>query len=329
MHSLSCFFLLHHHFEAVTASTGSISIPASSINSYTMSDETDNENERLNNDTTQQIAENEIVEPQLDDLSTNSTINPTDEDNQFIYDDNTQTLICIGSHFDYIPQSIIDAFALKTKTLDLNKNRFRSLACIKDFPYLEELILDDNDLDDTHTRFPKLSNLHTLMLNKNHFQDIYKLVDQLRHAYPMLTHLSLLGNEACPYRLIATDQTSSNNTNLSTFAQNRLEEEYQRYRHLLIFRIPTLKFLDASEISPNERHIATQLGDILYSIAETKQSQSLTTTNDEKKNERKSFYTPLPTDTDKKKSRIAIGKIPHKYSGEGSQGNKFVRDGDL
>ncbi|CAF0865456.1 unnamed protein product [Rotaria sordida] len=293
-----------------------------------MSDETYNESEQRNNDIIKQACENEIIEPQLDDLSKDSTINPADEDSQFIYDDNAQRLLCIGSNFDCIPQSIIDSFSLKTKSLDLSKNRFRLLTCIQNFPYLEELILDDNDLDDTHTIFPTLSNLHTLMLNKNRLQDIYKLVDQLRHAYPKLTHLSLLGNEACPYQISATNQISSNNTDLSTFAQNRLDEDYQRYRHLLIFRIPTLKFLDASEISSNERHIATQLGDILYSIVETKQSRSLST-NEEKRYEKRNNYTPLPKDTNKNQSRISVGKLPQKYSGEGSQGNKFVRDGDL
>ena len=166
------------------------------------------------------------------------------------------------------------------------------------------------------------------MLNKNRLQDVYKLVDQLRHAYPMLTHLSLLGNEACPYRIISTGQTSTNNSDLSTFAQNRLDEDYQRYRHLLIFRIPTLKFLDAREISPNERRIATQLGDILYSIAETKHTQ-MPPTIEEKKTENKDFYTPLPTNMDRSKPRISVGTSRYKYQGDGSQGNKFVKDNDL
>jgi len=73
-----------------------------------MSDEPDN-------DTETQISEDKIIEPQLDDLSADSTINPVDEDSQFIYDDDLQRLICIGSNFDDIPQSIIDAFSLKTK----------------------------------------------------------------------------------------------------------------------------------------------------------------------------------------------------------------------
>jgi hypothetical protein len=163
------------------------------------------------------------------------------------------------------------------------------------------------------------------MLNKNRLQNVYKLVDQIRQAYPMLTHLSLLGNEACPYRITPSGHSSSPDTDISTFAQNRLEEEYQRYRHLLIFRIPTLKFLDARDINFNERRIALQLGDILYSIAETKQ-QSQT---DDKKNEKNDHYSPLPAHSDTKKQRTSIGKVRHTYQGEGSQGNKFVQDTDL
>ena len=139
---------------------------------------------------------------------------------------------------------------------------------MENFPNLEELIIDDNQLNDSETIFPKLAHLHTLMINKNRFEDIRQLVDQLRQAYPSLTYLSLLGNEACPYRIISTDPPLSNDV----FTQHYLDEEYRRYRHLLIFRIPTLKFLDAREISSDERRIATQLGDILYTIAETKKS---------------------------------------------------------
>lgn len=181
-------------------------------------------------------------------------------------------------------------------------------------------------MDDIHSSFPELPNLHTLMINKNRLQDIYQLVGQLRQAYPSLTHLSLLGNEACPYRIVPTNNTSSNKTDLSAFAQKRLEEEYQRYRHLLIFRIPTLRFLDASEISPDERRIATQLGDILHSIAETKQMQF---PNEDKKADKKDNYTPLPNNSNQYNSRISMGKLRHTYHGEGSQGNKFVQDGDL
>lgn len=210
--------------------------------------------------------------------------------------------------------------------MDLSKNRFRSLESLKQFPHLEELILDENDLDDLHTIFPKLSNLKILMLNKNHLQDIYKLVDQLHTSFPLLEHLSLLGNEACPYQIIPTTSSSNANSDSSIYAQSRADEDYKRYRHLLIFRIPTLKFLDASEISSNERQVAMQLGDILYTIAETKQIQSEKV---ERKSEKKDFYTPLPTYTDESKNRIQMKKKTRDYDGKGSQGNKFIQNTDL
>ncbi|CAF1308001.1 unnamed protein product [Adineta ricciae] len=313
MHSLSCYFLLHHHFEALTISSDYISAYSGSVNNDIMSDEREG---------TDSI---DSAEPQTENLSSDSTINPTDEENQFIYDEDSERLTCVGSTFDDIPQSIIDAYASRAKILDLSKNHFRSLGCVKNFPNLEELILDDNQLDDVHTRFPKLPNLQTLTLNKNRFQDIYKLVDQLRQAYPTLIYLSLLGNEACPYRI---SSVSSNGADLNSFAQDRLEEEYQRYRHLLIFRIPTLKFLDARDINANERRIATQLGDILYSIAETKQSQS-NADDDDQKSSKRGLYSPLPSAANQSQARTSFGKVRHTYNGEGSQGNKFLRDGDL
>lgn len=120
-------------------------------------------------------------------------------------------------------------------------------------------------LEDTHAKFPKLSHLHTLMLNKNRFKNIYQLTEQIREAYPTLQHLSLLGNTACPHRIVSSNQPSD----INSFTQSRLEENY---RHLLIYRIPTLKFLDSREINANERRLAMQLGDILYSIAEMKEN---------------------------------------------------------
>ncbi len=80
-----------------------------------MSDESDIEGEQSNIDTLVKIPQDEIIEPQSDDSRRDSAINPVDEDSQFIYDDDTNKLICIGTNFDNIPQSIIDAYSLQTK----------------------------------------------------------------------------------------------------------------------------------------------------------------------------------------------------------------------
>jgi hypothetical protein len=115
MHSFSCFFLLHHHFEAVTTLSDSISISSGSLNDVTMSDESDVDGESFNNDIQPPIPTNEIIEPEPYDLPEGSTINPGDDESQFIYDEDCNRLICIGTNFDDIPQGVIDSFSQKTK----------------------------------------------------------------------------------------------------------------------------------------------------------------------------------------------------------------------
>lgn len=61
------------------------------------------------------ITEPDTAEPQPNGLSTDPTINPVDEDSQFIYDEDTGRLICIGSSFEDIPLSIIEKYSQTTK----------------------------------------------------------------------------------------------------------------------------------------------------------------------------------------------------------------------
>ena len=117
MHSLSCFFLLHHHFEALTTSSDSISISSGSFNDNNMSDESDIEHEQSSLDTSIQIPPNETIEPERENTRSDSTINPVDEENQFIFDDEMKRLLCVGTTFSDIPQSIIDTYSLKTKVI--------------------------------------------------------------------------------------------------------------------------------------------------------------------------------------------------------------------
>ena len=211
--------------------------------------------------------------------------------------------------------------------MDLSKNSFRTLDSIVEFTELEQLILDENHLTDAHAQFPKLPHLTTLMINKNRFEDIYKLVDQLRSAYPKLNYLSLLGNEACPYRITPTESSSvlTARTDTAIFSQSRLQEDYQRYRNLIIFRIPTLHFLDAAEISRDERQRATKLGDILYATIEAKQAMN---PKNGKEQEEINVGTPLANFIPPKKQSITFGIVRQKYNENGSQGNKFIQDND-
>lgn len=115
MHSFSSVFLLHHHFDALATSGDYIPISSHSLNDDTMSDESDAEREQSSLDTSVQIPTDEVIEVERDHLRSDSTINPVDEEDQFLYDEDMNRLLCIGTTFSDIPQNIIDTYALKTK----------------------------------------------------------------------------------------------------------------------------------------------------------------------------------------------------------------------
>jgi hypothetical protein len=72
---------------------------------------------------------------------------------------------------------------------------------LQQFPYLEELICDNNMLND-ETTYPRLESLKIFSCNKNRIESIQNFVKSVCDAFPNLTYLSLMGNQACPNQLI-------------------------------------------------------------------------------------------------------------------------------
>ncbi|XP_058882354.1 leucine-rich melanocyte differentiation-associated protein-like isoform X3 [Acipenser ruthenus] len=121
---------------------------------------------------------------------------------------------------------------------------FRSLEGLKAFSCLEELIVDNNLLGND-LLLPRLPHLHTLTLNKNQISDIESLLDHVAEVAPSLEYLSLLGNEACPNELVSLDKD---------------EDDYQRYRYFVLYKLTNLKFLDARKVSKREHEEAKARG---------------------------------------------------------------------
>lgn len=65
-----------------------------------------------------------------------------------------------------IPETLGKLYGARVHCLDLSYNELVSLRGLEAFPYLEELILDNNQLSDSINFYP-LHSLHTLSLNKN------------------------------------------------------------------------------------------------------------------------------------------------------------------
>nr|XP_020458894.1 leucine-rich repeat-containing protein C10orf11 homolog isoform X2 [Monopterus albus] len=123
----------------------------------------------------------------------------------------------IGHDCKDIPDFLGDTYGQIARRLDLSFNQLRSLAGLKMFTELEELVVDNNLLGND-LRLPRLPNLHTLTLNKNQLTDIEALLEHLADVTPSLKYLSLLGNEACPNQLVSPDKD---------------EDDYQRYSHIM------------------------------------------------------------------------------------------------
>ncbi|XP_042239643.1 leucine-rich melanocyte differentiation-associated protein-like [Homarus americanus] len=153
-------------------------------------------------------------------------------------------LCFVGQDCQRIPSILGATYGLQTKRLDLSYNAIRSLEGLEKFPYLEEIILDNNFIDDNLV-LPFLATLHTLSLNKNKVTNLEKLVEQIRERLPNLRYLSLLGNEACPDQLSCADKD---------------EKDYRRYRLYVLNRLPTLKFLDSTGVRRSERREARTRG---------------------------------------------------------------------
>ncbi|XP_028279285.1 leucine-rich melanocyte differentiation-associated protein isoform X3 [Parambassis ranga] len=142
------------------------------------------------------------------------------------------------------------------------------------FTELEELIVDNNLLGND-LQLPRLPNLHTLTLNKNHLTDIEALLEHLADVTPSLEYLSLLGNEACPNQLVSPDKD---------------EDDYQRYRYFVLYKLPQLKFLDTRKVTKKEVMEAHTRGAFMKVVKPKLEA----TPNDAGSESHPLPYTPLP-----------------------------------
>ncbi|XP_047458669.1 leucine-rich melanocyte differentiation-associated protein isoform X1 [Mugil cephalus] len=186
----------------------------------------------------------------------------------------------------------------------------RSLAGLKMFTELEELVVDNNLLGND-LRLPRLPNLHTLTLNKNQLTDIEALLEHLADVTPSLEYLSLLGNEACPNQLVSPDKD---------------EDDYQRYRYFVLYKLPLLKFLDTRKVTRKEVMEAQARGAFMKVVKPKSEAP-----HNETGSEGQALpYTPLPRGSrDARNHKGVFAKCRYIYYGKHSEGNRFIRNDQL
>ncbi|XP_014673605.1 PREDICTED: leucine-rich repeat-containing protein C10orf11 homolog, partial [Priapulus caudatus] len=218
----------------------------------------------------------------------------------------------IGQNCEEIPQELAELYGHRVLQLDLGHNLISDVGKLNtQFPSLQELILDSNCIGDS-LNVPPLPRLTTLTLNKNQISDLESFLDKVAHRLPSLSYLSLLGNAACPNQLSSVDAD---------------EEDYQRYRYFVIYKLPKLKFLDFKPVSKGELEEALKRG--VYTKVIRYWPNEEVDADSGSSPESASKLTPLPSQTRNNDHYAIFGQSKYVYYGRHSEGNRFIRNHDL
>jgi len=154
-----------------------------------------------------------------------------------------------------IDGELILAFGKCVTWLDLTGNRFGDdLSVLRSFPSLEVLVVDGNNIT-CHLMLAQLPKLHTLWMNNNKVDNTAVLLDHLVQVTPNLEEFSLLKNPAC----------------LNYFTGGS-PKEYRDYRLYVINRLPNIRTLDGTPVTPEEHQLSTK---VYGALAHTRAAKKL------------------------------------------------------
>eukprot|EP01127_Copromyxa_protea_P002232 TRINITY_DN12128_c0_g1_i1.p1 TRINITY_DN12128_c0_g1~~TRINITY_DN12128_c0_g1_i1.p1 ORF type:complete len:231 (+),score=38.98 TRINITY_DN12128_c0_g1_i1:23-715(+) len=204
-----------------------------------------------------------------------------------------------------IPADLGEKYGDSITELTIQFTQLTHVSNLSRFTKLTSLVLDNNELGDDN-EFPCAPQLQTLWLNHNNITRVENLLDIIANNYPNLTYLSLLKNPCCPNFLVGKSST-----------------DYQKYRRNVIGRLPSLKFLDATAVSNEEREEAAKL---MQGIARMPTEEYRKVAEGYAVSEEKGLD---KIETNIVEENAAFGKTKYIYVGRHSEGNRFIRDTNL
>jgi hypothetical protein len=227
-------------------------------------------------------------------------------------------LVLVEKELSSIPDSFVASHAA-AKTINLTGNAIRPPANLDKFKEAEALILDLNELDSLEG-FPVMPSVTTLWLNKNKFNDLPSLVDQIKASFPNCQVLSLMGNPCAP-GLVLTSQEDV----------MRIE----RYRGYLAHRLsPHLAVLDSSRITDKERADGKAAGDLAIPRKPPRPSAAAAAAAASSAAPTVAEPSVSPSEgsssgrSAKGNAFLALGRS-NAYDGSHSEGNRFIVDTQL
>jgi len=210
-----------------------------------------------------------------------------------------------------LPAWLAEKYGAEVSHLDLTETGLKQVSNLEKFTKLSTLILDSNELDNNQD-FPEILQLETLWINNNKITDLGVFLENIVKKLPNLTYVSFLKNPACPNSLISKEFE---------------DDDYQRYRYFVLYKMPKLKFLDARQISIQERNEAKRVGKFTAIVRPDKdklQSQAKPNTGAD------ANFAELPADLQPEgKGAARFGYNRYIYQGRQSEGNRFILNSDL
>ncbi|XP_052868454.1 leucine-rich melanocyte differentiation-associated protein-like [Anopheles cruzii] len=252
--------------------------------------------------------------------------------NKIMYISQEEKLIYFDQKTYKLPEAILNLYADRVRHLDLSHNKLSAFDALEFFPYLEELVLDNNYLTDEIIFPAQLNHVKLLSLNNNKFKNLDLLLTKLSLCFPNLEYLSLLGNPACPCHLLNLKYT---------------EYDYQKYRLYIIRHLPQLRILDSQRVKKMERDFVRCQLESYGETLDHNSGSSRSRPAGRKTNALKHLYTavsaglglrrkvapiysPLPeTLREVGDHRGAYGRCRYRYVGAQSEGNRFILNNDL
>jgi len=260
----------------------------------------------------------EEIKDKNDDIDTKNLKNVGDDDMVIESDGELETdnvLNLASKSLDEIPSHITKQQGEHITTLILTNNKLQSLKNLECFPNVETLHLDRNCLTSIDD-FPKLPSLKILWLNNNKLENMESLLNILSKNCAKLEYLSLLRNPLCP----------------SIYFDHGNDNRYKRFRLTVLFRLPTITFLNATEVTNEERLEAQSKGKFLQISKPTQEKEEINADNNNGDDNNNKEDDSNVADIAKYKNAqpaAFLGKGRLKQDGRDSEGNRFVLDQHL
>ena len=229
-------------------------------------------------------------------------------------------LVLEDKGLEELPAEVALAYGPSTKLLNLKENRLKIVKEIKHFQKLETLILDKNELKGL-SNFPVLATVKTLWFNNNCVENLTEFCADVVRCFPNLEYLSMLNNPCCP--AFWDDSVSGT-------------DAYRRYRLTLIFCLTSLRFLDATPVTLDERQSANKCGQFLGQTAKPLSKhhslEQLKLLQERAEAEKAYELDKASRKNTRRKSSttmLGLGHADQRYDGSHSEGNRFITNSDL